>query len=41
MLMAKKQRQKYKPLQSKCNLIHWLEQVPKGEMQKQAKGKWQ
>ena len=41
MWMAKKQRQKYKPLQSKGNLIHWQEQVPKDEMQKQAKSKWQ
>ena len=33
--MAKRQRQKYKPLQSIYNLMHGLEQVTKGVMQKQ------
>ena len=33
--------QKYKQLQSIYNLMHGLEQVPKGVMEKQAKGKWQ
>ena len=33
--MAKWQRQKYKLLQSVYNLMHELEQVPKGVMQKQ------
>ena len=35
MWMAKWQRQKYKLLQSVYNLMHELEQVPKGVMQKQ------
>ena len=37
--MAK--RQKYKPFQSIYDSMHWLEQVPKGVMQKQARCKWQ
>ena len=37
--MAKWQRQKYKALQSIYNLMHGLELVPKGVMEKQAKGK--
>ena len=41
MWMAKRQRQKYKPLQSTYNLVHGVEQEPKGAMQKQTKGKWQ
>ena len=39
--MAERQRQKYKSLQCMYNLMHVVEQVPKGGMQKQAKGKWQ
>ena len=37
--MPMSQRQKYKPLQ-KYNVMHRLAQVPKGVVQKQAKGKW-
>ena len=40
-VMWKRQRQKYKPLQSIYNLMHGLQHLPKGIMQKQAKGKWQ
>ena len=39
--MAKKLRQKCKPLQSIYYLMYWLKQVPKGVMEKQAQGKWQ
>ena len=38
--MVKRQRQKYKQLQSIYNLMRELEQVPKGVMQKQANVKW-
>ena len=41
MWMAKKQRQKYKPLQSTYNVMHMLEKVPKGVVQTQVKFKWQ
>ena len=41
MLMVKRQRQKYKQLQSICNLMYGLEQVPKGVIQKQANVEWQ
>ena len=41
MLMVKRPRQKYKQLQSICNLMYELEQVPKGVIQKQANVKWQ
>ena len=39
--MAKRQEQKYKPLQSTYNVMHMLEQVPKGVVQTQDKVKWQ
>ena len=39
--MAKKLRQKCKPLQSIYYLMYGLKQVPKGVMEKQAQGKWQ
>ena len=39
--MTKKHRQKYNPLKSIYHLIHGLEQVPEGKMQKQANDKWQ
>ena len=41
MWTVKKQRQKWKQLQSIYNLMHGLEQVPKGVMEKQANFKWQ
>ena len=41
MWMVKRQRQKYKQLQSIYNLMHGLEQVPKGVMPKQVNVKWQ
>ena len=41
MWMAKRRRQKYKPLQSIYNFMHGLEQVTKGVMQKQPRGKWE
>ena len=37
MWTAKRQRQKYKPLQSIHNFMHGLEHVTKGVMQKQAR----
>ena len=39
--MAKRQRQKHKSLQNIYNLMHGLEEVLKGVMQKQPKGKWE
>ena len=39
MRMDTRQRQKYKPLQSIYNFMHGLEQVTKGVMQKQTRGK--
>ena len=36
-VMWKRQRQKYKPLQSIYNLMHGLQHLPKRIMQKQAK----
>ena len=41
MWMAKRQRQKHKSLQNIYNLMHGLEEVLKGVMQKQPKGKWE
>ena len=39
MQMAKRQRQKYKPIQSAMRCRQ--RQLPKGVVQKQSKGKWQ
>ena len=41
MWIVKRKRQNYKQLESIYNLMHGLEQVPKGVMEKQDKGKWQ
>ena len=38
---AGQEKAEEKPLQSIYNLMHGLEQIPKGVIKKQVKGKWQ